>query len=237
MPRNGPAATAVSTPNLERASGIMVPAKPAQTMLKIIALASTNVLLGGKIHFITRTEGWNAVQQAFFSPPDFKEAWPKVVDGFWLNVKMFLIAEPVRNLGKFTFADALDAKFNSRGIKLAAGISTLAVSVFYLIPQMVGAGVLVTPLLGLPHWAGVVLVGVIVILIVVTAGMVSIHSHSGIAFRKMARISATYMSLVRSARLVSPLEISRSTRSRLTWSSVLPLKCLVNQRIRLTSSR
>ncbi|MDP6448015.1 MAG: cation acetate symporter, partial [Pirellulaceae bacterium] len=46
-------------------------------------------------------------------------------------------------------------------------------SVFYLIPQMVGAGVLVTPLLGLPHAAGVVLVGAIVILIVVTAGMVS----------------------------------------------------------------
>ena len=65
------------------------------------------------------------------------------------------------------------AKFQSRGIKLAAGISTLAVSVFYLIPQMVGAGVLVQPLFGLPHWAGVLLVGAVVILIVVTAGMVT----------------------------------------------------------------
>ena len=46
-------------------------------------------------------------------------------------------------------------------------------SVFYLIPQMVGAGVLVQPLLGLPHWAGVLIVGTVVILIVVTAGMVS----------------------------------------------------------------
>ena len=46
-------------------------------------------------------------------------------------------------------------------------------SIFYLIPQMVGAGVLVQPLLGLPHWAGVVLVGAVVIFIVVTAGMVS----------------------------------------------------------------
>src|SRR5690606_35190477 len=42
-----------------------------------------------------------------------------------------------------------------------------------LIPQMVGAGVLVTPLFGLPHWAGVVMVGAVVILIVTTAGMVS----------------------------------------------------------------
>jgi cation/acetate symporter len=90
----------------------------------------------------------------------------------WI-VALFVIAEPMKRLGKFTFADALDAKFNSPGIKLAAGISTLAVSIFYLIPQMVGAGVLVQPLLGFPHWAGVVIVGVTVILIVVTAGMVS----------------------------------------------------------------
>jgi cation/acetate symporter len=90
----------------------------------------------------------------------------------WI-VALFVIAEPMKRLGKFTFADALDAKFQSPGIKLAAGISTLAVSVFYLIPQMVGAGVLIQPLLGFPHWAGVVIVGVTVIMIVVTAGMVS----------------------------------------------------------------
>lgn len=88
-------------------------------------------------------------------------------------VALFVVAEPMKRLGKFTFADALNSKFNSRGIKLAAGLSTLAVSIFYLIPQMVGAGALVQPLLGLPHWAGVVIVGAVVILIVVTAGMVS----------------------------------------------------------------
>ncbi|MCA9071720.1 MAG: cation acetate symporter, partial [Planctomycetaceae bacterium] len=88
-------------------------------------------------------------------------------------VALFVIAEPLKRLGRYTFADALDSKFQSRGIKLAAAISTLAVSIFYLIPQMVGAGVLVTPLFGLPHWVGVVMVGAVVILIVVTAGMVS----------------------------------------------------------------
>jgi len=88
-------------------------------------------------------------------------------------VALFVIAEPIKALGRFTFADALDAKFNSRGIKLAVAVSTLVVSVFYLIPQMVGAGSLITPLLGLPHAVGVVLVGVAVTLIVVTAGMVS----------------------------------------------------------------
>lgn len=90
----------------------------------------------------------------------------------WI-VALFVIAEPMKRLGKFTFADALDSQFDSRGIKLAAGVSTLAVSVFYLIPQMVGAGVLIQPLLGLQHWVGVLLVGATVILIVVTAGMVS----------------------------------------------------------------
>jgi cation/acetate symporter len=90
----------------------------------------------------------------------------------WI-VALFVVAEPMKRLGKYTFADALDAKFQSRGIKLAAGISTLVVSIFYLIPQMVGAGVLIQPLLGFPHWVGVVIVGVTVIMIVVSAGMVS----------------------------------------------------------------
>ncbi len=88
-------------------------------------------------------------------------------------VALFLVAEPLKRLGKFTFTDALDARFNSKSIKLTASISTLIVSVFYLIPQMVGAGDLVVPLLGLPHYAGVLIVGTIVIFIVATAGMTS----------------------------------------------------------------
>jgi len=90
----------------------------------------------------------------------------------WI-VALFIVAEPLKVLGKYTLADALDSKFNSRGIRLAAAISTLIVSVFYLIPQMVGAGVLVEPLIGIPQTWGVVLVGAIVITIVATAGMAS----------------------------------------------------------------
>ena len=88
-------------------------------------------------------------------------------------VALFLVAEPLKKLGKYTFTDALDSRFNSKAIKLTAAISTLIVSIFYLIPQMVGAGDLVVPLLGLPHWAGVLIVGSIVIFIVATAGMTS----------------------------------------------------------------
>jgi len=88
-------------------------------------------------------------------------------------VALFVIAEPLKRMGKYTFADALDSRFHSRGIKLSAAISTLVVSIFYLIPQMVGAGALVKPLFGFPHSVGVILVGAVVTLIVVTAGMVS----------------------------------------------------------------
>ncbi|MFC1945928.1 cation acetate symporter [Chloroflexota bacterium] len=90
----------------------------------------------------------------------------------WM-VALFVVAEPLKKLGKYTFADAIDAKFKSRGVVFAAAISTLVVSLFYLIPQMVGAGTLITPLLGLPFEAGVIIVGFVVILIVSTAGMAS----------------------------------------------------------------
>ena len=90
----------------------------------------------------------------------------------WM-VALFVVAEPLKRLGKYTFADAIDAKFKSRGIIFAAAVSTLIVSLFYLIPQMVGAGTLITPLLGLPFEAGVLIVGCVVILIVATAGMAS----------------------------------------------------------------
>jgi cation/acetate symporter len=90
----------------------------------------------------------------------------------WI-VALFVIAEPIRRMGKYTFADALDSRFQSRGIRLSAAVSTLVISIFYLIPQMVGAGSLIKPLLGLPHSMGVIIVGVTVVIIVVTAGMVS----------------------------------------------------------------
>jgi len=90
----------------------------------------------------------------------------------WI-VALFVIAEPIKRLGRYTLADALNARFQSRGVKLVAAVATLVISLFYLVPQMVGAGALVKPLLGLPHWAGVVMVGVSVTVIVATAGMVS----------------------------------------------------------------
>lgn len=130
----------------------------------------------------------------------------------WI-VALFVIAEPVKRLGRYTFADALDSRFNSRGIKLAAAASTLAVSIFYLIPQMVGAGALVTPLLGFPHWVGVVLVGAVVILIVATAGMVSTTYVQFLKGSLLVLFSAvlTVLILQRGLR-VDPRYVARSTQ-------------------------
>ena len=90
----------------------------------------------------------------------------------WI-IALFVIAEPMKRLGTFTFSDALDHHFNHRGIRLAAGLSVLVVSLFYLVPQMVGAGVLIEPLLGIPHFWGVIIVGSAVVLIVAVGGMTS----------------------------------------------------------------
>lgn len=88
-------------------------------------------------------------------------------------VALLIVAEPLKKIGRFTFADALTFRFENRKVRLAAAISTLVVSIFYLIPQMVGAGSIIQPLVGLPYELGVLLVGGVVILIVATAGMVS----------------------------------------------------------------
>jgi cation/acetate symporter len=88
-------------------------------------------------------------------------------------VALFVVAEPLKRMGKYTLTDAVDLRFDSRAIKLTAAVGTLIISICYLIPQMVGAGVLIEPLLNLPHYVGVIMVGGIVITIVATAGMTS----------------------------------------------------------------
>ena len=90
----------------------------------------------------------------------------------WI-IALFVIAEPMKRRGTFTFSDALNKSFNKPGIQLAAGLSILVVSLFYIVPQMVGAGVLIEPLLGIPHSWGVIIVGSVVILIVTSGGMTS----------------------------------------------------------------
>ncbi|PYC65740.1 cation acetate symporter [Streptomyces tateyamensis] len=92
----------------------------------------------------------------------------------WL-VALLLIAEPLRNSGRYTMADVLAFRMRQRPVRTAAGISTIVVSIFYLLAQMVGAGSLVALLLGIEGEAAkrwtVVAVGALMVLYVAIGGM------------------------------------------------------------------
>jgi len=86
---------------------------------------------------------------------------------------MFLMAERLRNLGRFTFADITSYRLDQRKVRTMAAIGSLAVVVFYLIAQMVGAGQLIKLLFGLPYWLAVVVVGVMMMVYVTFGGMIA----------------------------------------------------------------
>ncbi len=83
----------------------------------------------------------------------------------------FLMAERLRNLGKFTFADVAGYRFKPGPIRAFAASGTLVVVAFYLIAQMVGAGQLIKLLFGLDYWVAVVIVGVLMMVYVLFGGM------------------------------------------------------------------
>jgi cation/acetate symporter len=86
---------------------------------------------------------------------------------------LFLLAERLRNLGRYTFADVASFRFAQTPVRLFAASSTLAVVLFYLIAQMVGAGQLIKLLFGLPYSYAVVIVGVLMTLYVLFGGMIA----------------------------------------------------------------
>ena len=86
---------------------------------------------------------------------------------------MFIMAERLRNLGKFTFADITSYRLDQRQVRTVAAIGSLTVVVFYLIAQMVGAGQLIKLLFGLDYWIAVVIVGVLMVVYVTFGGMIA----------------------------------------------------------------
>lgn len=92
----------------------------------------------------------------------------------WL-VALLLVAELLRNTGKFTMADVLSFRLRQRPVRIAAAISTLAVCFFYLLAQMAGAGSLISLLLGISDWGGqalvIIVVGGLMIMYVLIGGM------------------------------------------------------------------
>ena len=94
----------------------------------------------------------------------FLVGWPIV---------LFLIAERLRNLGKFTFADVASYRLQQTPIRLLSAVGTLTVVAFYLIAQMVGAGKLIQLLFGLPYLYALIIVGVLMIAYVTFGGMLA----------------------------------------------------------------
>ncbi len=92
----------------------------------------------------------------------FLVGWPVIT---------FLMAERLRNLGKFTFADVAAFRFKQAPIRIFAASGTLVVVAFYLIAQMVGAGQLIKLLFGLDYWMAVVIVGALMMVYVLFGGM------------------------------------------------------------------
>jgi len=103
-------------------------------------------------------------------------------DGFMYSVGflvayltvLFVVAEPLRNAGKYTMADVLAYRLKPRPVRAAASLSTLTVSVFYMIAQMVGAGTLVRQLIpGVSYEVAVIGVGILMVVYVVFGGMLA----------------------------------------------------------------
>jgi cation/acetate symporter len=88
-------------------------------------------------------------------------------------VVLFLIAEPLRNLGKFTFADVVATRLRQTPVRLAAALGTLATVSLYLIAQMVGAGTLIKLMFGLSYETAVMIVGAAMIAYVLFGGMLA----------------------------------------------------------------
>jgi cation/acetate symporter len=88
-------------------------------------------------------------------------------------VVLFLIAEPLRNLGRYTFADVVALRLRQAPVRIAAALGTLATVIFYLIAQMVGAGGLIRLMFGLSYETAVVIVGVAMLAYVLFGGMIA----------------------------------------------------------------
>jgi cation/acetate symporter len=88
-------------------------------------------------------------------------------------VVLFLIAEPLRNLGRYTFADVVAARLRQTPVRIAAALGTLATVLLYLIAQMVGAGGLIRLMFGVAYEQAVVVVGVAMLAYVLFGGMIA----------------------------------------------------------------
>ena len=89
------------------------------------------------------------------------------------TVMLLFIAEPLRNLGRYTVPEVVALRFTGRGVRAFTAAASLVVTIFYLIAQMVGAGALIEILLGVPYSLAVVVVAILMMLYVAFGGMLA----------------------------------------------------------------
>ena len=121
---------------------------------------------------------------------------------------LLLVAEPLRNLGRFTLADVIAARFEGRLLRAGVAVATLIISIVYMVIQFVGAGLVAQLLFGIDYWIVVVFLGVISLLYTLLGGM----------------IAATYIQMFKaSVLLVIVAALVLVTISRTGWNPVGPL--------------
>lgn len=100
-------------------------------------------------------------------------------DGFFYSVGyltaylvvLYIVAEPLRNLGKYTVADMIAARFELKKVRAFAALSSITIVIFYMLAQLVGAGALIQLLFGIPYSLSVIIVGIMMTIYVLFGGM------------------------------------------------------------------
>jgi cation/acetate symporter len=144
--------------------------------------ASTHYVAGGQI------KGWQnglAISGDYLSAASFLGIAGAIAltgfSGFYLSVGflvaylvvLLLVAEPLRNLGKYTVADALTSRFNLRRVRAVAALNTISISMFYMLAQLVGAGAIMVLLLDIPYSVAVIGIGILMTIYIVAGGMIA----------------------------------------------------------------
>lgn len=174
---------------------------------------SAATLLG--LTAMTYTQGYDAYiyMLAFFV------GWPVI---------LFLMAERLRNLGKFTFADITSYRLDQGKVRTMAAVSSLTVVCFYLIAQMVGAGNLIKLMFGIPYELAVVIVGCVMLLYVLFGGMIA-TTWVQIIKAGLLLMGATLLALVVLSKFGwSPLALFDAAREKYGDATLAPGKLVSN---------
>jgi len=160
----------------------------------IVAISVTVALISSRFtkstsEFYVAGRGINAIQNALALSGDYMSAasflgvaglvWKFGYDGIWYAAGFFagwlvlllFLASPIRRFGAYTIADFVAGRFHSKSLRIAAMVGTLMVSLFYIVPQMVGAGALLGLLLGWNYVFAVSIAGALITVYVVLGGM------------------------------------------------------------------